>query len=49
MKSQTILLLLLLLLLAAVAAAALVTPRPSSLYKPKLHALANFSLMLWGR
>ena len=50
MKSQNILLLLLLLLLAAaVAAAALVTPRPSSLYKPKLHALPNFSLMLWGR
>ena len=27
---------------------ALVTPRPSSLYKPKLHALLNFSLMFWG-
>lgn len=27
---------------------ALVTPRPSPLYKPKLHALPNFSLMLWG-
>ena len=28
---------------------ALVIPRPSSLYKPKLHALPNFSLMLWRR
>ena len=26
---------------------ALVTPRPSSLYKPKLHALPNLSLKLW--
>ena len=28
---------------------ALVTPRPSSLYKPKLHALPNLSFLLWRR
>ena len=28
---------------------AFVTPRPSSLYKQKLHALPKFSWMLWRR